>query len=461
MKRALGDASDRASNSASGSASGSASNSASGFAWDHAAHPVSNDALNPISPPTQARVLIAGGGLAGAAAACWLAQSGKSVLLLERESETGDKICGEFLSAEAQHYLGRLGLDPLALGAHPITHLRLVRAGRSVAVALPFRALGLSRRMLDAALLRRAEQCGAQVRRGQQIISATRVSTGELEAEGDDAPGTTRPARPDTASWRIELAGHATEYAPTLFLATGKHDVRTLKRELRSPPEDLVGFKTYFALSPEQTRALQHHVEVVMFEHGYAGLQLVENGRANLCLLAERDWLQAHGGQWDGLLAALLAVSPHLRARLDGARALLDKALSIYRVPYGYVHQPRVDAPAELYRLGDQAGVIHSFSGDGMSIALHSAALAAQAYLEHDGPMAYHQRIERDLGGQIGRAMALYRLARRPTGQRLLMHLAQYWPASLQLAASLTRVSPRALLRSSALQSSARQSPAP
>ncbi len=430
-----------------------ASGCASDHALDHALNPVSNDASNPNSPPTQARVLIAGGGLAGAAAACWLAQNGKSVLLLERESETGDKICGEFLSAEAQHYLGRLGLDPLALGAHPITHLRLVRAGRSVAVTLPFRGLGLSRRVLDAALLRRAEQCGAQVRRGQQIISATRVSTSELE--GQDAPGTTRPARCDTRCWRIELAGHATEYAPTLFLATGKHDVRTLKRELRSPPEDLVGFKTYFALSPEQTRALQHHVEVVMFEHGYAGLQLVENGRANLCLLAERDWLQAHGAQWDGLLAALLAVSPHLRARLDGARALLDKALSIYRVPYGYVHRPRVDAPAELYRLGDQAGVIHSFSGDGMSIALHSAALATQAYLEHRGPLAYHQRIERDLGGQIGRAMALYRLARRPTGQRLLMRLAQHWPASLQLAASLTRVSPRALLRSSALQSSA------
>ncbi len=432
MKRALGSATDRALNLASNAAS--------------------DQDLNPAATSAQARVLIAGGGLAGAAAACWLAQSGKSVLLLERESETGDKICGEFLSAEAQHYLGRLGLDPLALGAHPITHLRLVRAGRSVAIALPFRALGLSRRVLDAALLRRAEQCGAQVRRGRQIISATCVSAGELEDQ--DASGTTRPTRPDAASWRIELAGHPAEYASTLFLATGKHDVRTLKRELRSPPEDLVGFKTYFALSAEQTRALQHHVEVIMFEHGYAGLQLVENGRANLCLLAERDWLQAHGAQWDGLLAALLAVSPHLRARLDGARPLLDKALSIYRVPYGYVHRPRVDAPAGLYRLGDQAGVIHSFSGDGMSIALHSAALAAQAYLEQAGPLAYHQRIERDLSGQIGRAMALYRLARRPTGQRLLMHLARYWPASLQLAASLTRVSPRALLQSPALQSS-------
>jgi flavin-dependent dehydrogenase len=439
MKRALDRASDHASNAAS----------------SHALHPALNYDLNydlnPISPPTQPRVLIAGGGLAGAAAACWLAQSGKSVLLLERESETGDKICGEFLSAEAQHYLGRLGLDPLALGAHPITHLRLVRAGRSVAVALPFKGLGLSRRVLDAALLRRAEQCGAEVRRGQQIISATRVGTDELESQ--DVPGTTPSARTEAASWRVELAGHPTEYAPTLFLATGKHDVRTLKRELRSPPEDLVGFKTYFALSSEQTRALQHHVEVVMFEQGYAGLQLVENGRANLCLLAERNWLQAHGAQWDGLLAALLAVSPHLRARLSGARALLDKALSIYRVPYGYVHQPCAEAPAELYRLGDQAGVIHSFSGDGMSIALHSAALATQAYLERAGPLAYHQRIERDLGGQIGRAMALYRLARRPAGQRLLMYLAQYWPASLQLAALLTRVSPRALLHGAALQS--------
>jgi menaquinone-9 beta-reductase len=404
-----------------------------GAAWGEARADAHTAQAAQAARAAQIEVLIAGGGPAGAAAACWLAQAGKRVVLLERESVSGDKICGEFLSAEAQHYLGRLGLDLLALGAHPITHLRLVRGARSVSVALPFRGLGLSRRVLDSALLTRAEQCGAEVRRARQITAA--------------APQT-QPALAGAASWRIELAGHAPEYAAALFLATGKHDLRTFKREPRAVPEDLVGFKTYFALSPAQTQALRHHVEVIMFEHGYAGLQLVEGGRANLCLLAERDWLQHHGAHWDGLLAALLASSAHLRERLDGAQALLNKALAIYRVPYGYVYRARADAPPELYRLGDQVAVIPSFSGDGMSIALHSSALAVRAYLGHAGALAYHQRIGRDLAGQIGRAMLLYRLARRTPGQHLLLKLARYWPASLRLAASLTRVSPRALAQS-------------
>jgi flavin-dependent dehydrogenase len=269
------------------------------------------------------------------------------------------------------------------------------------------------------------------VRRGQQVGAATPLP----------AHGLHRAAR-----WRIELSGQAPAYAATLFLATGKHDLRTLKRVPRTPPEDLVGFKSYFALAPAQHAALRNHVEVVMFEHGYAGLQHVEGGRANLCLLAQRAWLQQHGANWDGLLRALLCASPHLRARLDGAQALLERALAIYRVPYGYVHRADAAAPHGLYRLGDQVGVIPSFSGDGMSIALHSAARAVQAYLGGAGAPAYHRRIERDLGGQIGRAMLLYRLARRAPGQALLMSAARRWPAALRWAAACTRVAPGLLL---------------
>ena len=46
-------------------------------------------------------ILVAGGGLAGGAAALALAQAGREVLLLEREAAAKDKVCGEFLSVEA------------------------------------------------------------------------------------------------------------------------------------------------------------------------------------------------------------------------------------------------------------------------------------------------------------------------------------------------------------------------
>ncbi len=66
---------------------------------------------------------------------------------------------------------------------------------------------------------------------------------------------------------------------------------------------------------------------------------------------------------------------PHLGARLDGANCLNDRPLAITGLPYGHMAWDS----GGLWRLGDQAAAIPSFSGDGMSIALHSAARAARS----------------------------------------------------------------------------------
>jgi flavin-dependent dehydrogenase len=110
--------------------------------------------------------LIIGGGLAGSMLGLRLADAGKEVTLLEKESGPHHKVCGEFLSREAVDYLRGAGIDPLALGAASLRIVRLA-AGRTVVEAeLPFPALSLSRRVLDEALLTRAEQSGCHVLRG-------------------------------------------------------------------------------------------------------------------------------------------------------------------------------------------------------------------------------------------------------------------------------------------------------
>jgi flavin-dependent dehydrogenase len=377
-------------------------------------------------------VVIVGGGVAGGAAACLLARAGQRVLLLERENAATDKICGEFVSVEAQRHLARLGIDAAALGGHPITHLRLVRGDAVASAALPFRGLGLSRRVLDDALLARAAACGADVCRGHDVRLATR---------GTD-PAAAR--RVGAGAVALEVPGVGTLRPRTLLLATGKHDLRGLRRVPAHAPEDLVGFKMYFALAPAQARELAGHVEVLLFEYGYAGLQLVEGGRANLCLLVDRDRLREGG--WDALLSTLQRDCGHLQRRLSDAVPLLQRPLTIYRVPYGYLHPPGAD-PDGVYRLGDQMGVIPSFSGDGMSIALHSAAMAVRATLAGAGAADYHRQMRADIGSQIARAGALYRFGRRPAGQRLIINLARAWPRGLQLAAALTRVPAHALER--------------
>jgi flavin-dependent dehydrogenase len=374
--------------------------------------------------PTSAEVAVVGGGLAGAGAACVLAKAGREVLLVEREASATHKICGEFLSTETQGYLRRLGLDLEGLGGHVVSHLRLVRQNKIVETALPFNGLGLSRYRLDEALLNRACECGAQLSRGQ------RASVSEISGSID-----------------LDVQNAGTVRADTLFVATGKHDLRELRRNPDTPPEDLVGFKMHFDVDSAQRQALANHVELVLFAHGYAGLQRVEDGRVNLCLLAEGSWLKACGGTWEGLLEELLRTCPHLQRRLSNATPLLSQPLTIYRVPYGFVYNPPANSAENIYRLGDQVGVISSFSGDGMGIALHSGVLAATHYLDGSGAGSYHRQIRHDIASQIWRAGLLYRASRWAPSQRLLMGWAGLTPRSLRLAASLTRIPPSAVTR--------------
>lgn len=361
-------------------------------------------------------VVIVGGGLAGGGAAAVLARGGVRPLLLERTSGEHDKICGEFLSTEAQAHLAALGLDTARLGGAPIDRVRLIAGKREASARLPFVGLGLTRRRLDAALLGHAAAAGAKVERN--------VIVRELRPGG-----------------LTSTAGTLT--GQIVLLASGKHDVRGVKRETAGTSDGMIGFKQYFRVAPAVRAVLSHHIEVVLFDGGYAGLQLVEDGIVNLCLLVEPSYFEAAGRSWDGMFAALLG-EPGIARRLGAASAVLDRPLSIAGVPYGYVARADVGG---AFRLGDQGAVIPSFSGDGMSIALHSARLAAQAVLNGGSAAAYQARLRRDVGWQVARAHWLQRGGQTALGRALLLTGLGLFPAALQALALATRVPGPALRR--------------
>ncbi len=56
--------------------------------------------------------------------------------------------------------------------------------------------------------------------------------------------------------------------APTLFLATGKHDLRGSPRRPKREPDGLIGFKLHLALTARQRAALARHVEGILFADG-------------------------------------------------------------------------------------------------------------------------------------------------------------------------------------------------
>jgi menaquinone-9 beta-reductase len=365
--------------------------------------------------------LVIGGGLAGAMVAVRLAAAGRDVLLLEKEKGTHHKVCGEFLSPEAIAYLRQAGVDPLQLGAVPIHNLRLAARNRVVEAALPFRALSLSRRVLDAALLVRAAEQGCVVRQG--------VTVDSLSQSGD--------------GWGAELSDRTTLCAQNVFLATGKHDLRGWSRPA-GVQGDLVGFKLHWQLTETETDALRESMELFLFSGGYGGIALVEGEVANLCLVVRRARLRKLGG-WQELLAALVAENPHIGQRLAGARPLWERPLAISSIPYGYLS----GRECGLWCVGDQAAVIPSFTGDGMAIALHSGALAAEIFLAGQYADQYHRRLRAQLTGGMRLATFLSRAMISSTGRELAPFVLASLPKAMRWIANSTRIPESALVPSS------------
>src|SRR3546814_19568675 len=81
----------------------------------------------------------------------------------------------------------------------------------------------------------------------------------------------------------IETRGKGGLRASTLFLATGKHEVRGTARPVTEPCHN-IGLKQMFALSPRPRERLAGAVELYMFDGGYEGLELVAHGKSNFCL---------------------------------------------------------------------------------------------------------------------------------------------------------------------------------
>jgi flavin-dependent dehydrogenase len=361
-------------------------------------------------------VVVIGGGLAGSAAALRLAQNGRNVLLLEKEPAAHDKVCGEFISSDAQYYLRELGLDLAALDAQPIAHMRLMRGPTMVSAALPFPGLSLSRRVLDEAVLLRARDRGAQVWRGAAVTTVVK----------------------DAQCWRIEVAGHGAIQAHTVFLATGKHDLREYRRTA-GMQNDFIGFKCHFQLTPKQRASLDEHVEMTLFDGGYAGLEPVEMDKANFCLVVNKRQFASYGKIWNSLFGAILKATPPLAERFAGAQPCWPRPLSIFGIPYGFVYRAPPASDPGLYRLGDQMAVIPSFSGYGMSIALYTAFLAADCFLRGDSDL-YHVQARSALLPLVRRASLLSKMADYPLAQRAILLACRLNPEFITFMARHNRI---------------------
>ena len=214
-------------------------------------------------------LLIVGGGPAGTAAAIALARAGERPLLIERSRETGDALCGGFLSWRTLETLAKLGVEADTLNPSPTTRVRLFAGGWHAEAPLPRPARSVSRRKLDTVLLAAAREAGAAIERGvavRAIEDAVRLD------DGTDL----RPA--------------------ALFLASGKHDVRGLARPAEARGSDpTLGLRVRLAAAPGLARLVGDSIELHLFDRGYVGIALQEDGSANVCMAVHRSRLSEAG----------------------------------------------------------------------------------------------------------------------------------------------------------------------
>jgi hypothetical protein len=198
-----------------------------------------------------------------------------------------------------------------------------------------------------------------------------------------------------------------------------------------------LGLRTRLEPGEKLRRALSGTIELHLFRHGYAGLLLQEDGGVNLCLSVAQSRLKAAGSDPAQLIAEITREAPILGERFAGAMSV-GAWVSIARVPYGW--RARNGAQG-LFRLGDQSAVIASLAGDGVAIALASAARAARDYLR-DGPagaLLYQPGFARQTARPVLLAEGLRRAGEKPILASALLALLGKAPGLITRAAALTR----------------------
>ena len=358
--------------------------------------------------------LVVGAGPAGAAAAIGLARAEAKILLLERARETGDALCGGFLSWQSLARLEALGIAPDALGGQVVRSVRLFTGKRHSETALPKAAMAISRHRLDSMLQAAAIAAGAALERG---VHATTIEGGAVQTRDG-----------------------ATLSAPSLFLAAGKHGFRGFPREPAAwqQRDPVMGLRLRLPQSAALDRLVGDAVELHLFDRGYAGLVRQEGGSANLCLAVHKSRLDAAGGQPTALLRALGDAHPMLGERLAHAD-WTQNIDAIGHVPYGWRTH---DTAPGLFRLGDQAGVIPSLAGEGMGLALASAEAAVAAWRHKSASAApdFQHRLAERMQRPFAIANLLWRAGENPLTAGGVTSLSAYLPALVHWVSDATRI---------------------
>ncbi len=397
---------------------------------------------SPAAPPTAAGsddggpgasaghvhdVLVVGGGPSGSSCAYWLAEAGWDVVLVEKKRFPRVKTCGDGLTPRSVRQLADMGVEGALAGAHRYTGLKAHAFGRILDLPWPqhpsFPDYGyvITRHDLDALVNERAAKAGATIWQGTEAVEPIAADTGAAGGPAaelrpctgavvrDTATGATREVR---ARYVVVADGANSRFGRVL--GTGRDRAQPLGMALRgyytSPGHDRTYIESHLDIRDGDGKVVP----------GYGWIFPLGDGRVNVGV-----GLLSTGSRWRGmntttLMEHFVAGAPE-EWELSPATCLGPPTGG--RLPMGLAVGPRV-GPTTLV-VGDAAGTINPFNGEGIAYGYETGRLAAATLgeaLAGGGPEAllrYEERLEEAYGLYYRVARAFIRLISHPELMRL------------------------------------------
>ncbi len=371
-------------------------------------------------------ILIIGGGPAGATAGIALADAGYSGTIIEKQESVKNKICGEFYSPDCLSYLDAINgrQEFLSHDPSPIFELTVSFDGTPVRTTFYIPAYGLSRIKFDSTILTIAEKKGVIVRKGFEITDAG-VNNGHVILTAQKRK--TGEQQIFSTPYAIGATG-AKSGSESLLVRPGKNG---------SKNSGAVAFK-FHAECP----GLNNTVELYFTSYGYVGIATIERGLINVCGLIDSNVIKSHDGNIETLLKEISNKDPLLRKRIESMKNK-SSSITCSNLSFG-IRSPKFK---EILCIGDAAGSIHPFCGDGNAMALKSGLLAADVMREgiknnwnRERTVQYFRRVwEQEFSSRIFTGSFVYRFLSKNSTRYASAFLTKLFPHVIHTVYSLTR----------------------